>query len=117
MVAGELYNAMDAELVALRRKARRLTREYNATTEDDIVRRTVVLKALFGRFVSSPLSSYLAHALNRTTDSLAIEPPFFCDYGCNIKVGNNFYMNFDCVILDCAMVEIGDNVLCGPKVS
>ncbi len=51
MVAGELYNAMDAELVALRRKARRLTREYNATTEDDTVRRTVVLKALFGRFV------------------------------------------------------------------
>jgi maltose O-acetyltransferase len=45
-----------------------------------------------------------------------IEPPFYCDYGTHIKVGKGFYMNFDCVILDCAMVEIGDNVLCAPKV-
>jgi maltose O-acetyltransferase len=46
--------------------------------------------------------------------AIEVEPPFHCDYGTNIFVGKNFYMNFGCVILDCAEVHIGDNVLCGP---
>jgi maltose O-acetyltransferase len=45
-----------------------------------------------------------------------IEPPFHCDYGCNIEIGENFYANYNLVILDCAKVTIGDNVLIGPNV-
>ena len=45
-----------------------------------------------------------------------VEPPFRCDYGSNIVIGGNFYANYDCVILDCALVTIGDNVLFGPGV-
>lgn len=100
MLAGELYWATDPELVALRKPARRLTREYNRSSEEETQRRQAILKELFGA----------------TGERIEIEPPFYCDYGSNIYVGNNFYMNFDCLILDCAKVEIGDNVLFGPKV-
>lgn len=100
MLAGELYEAWDPELRAMRARARRLTREFNQSTEEEMDRRTALLKELFGG----------------TGESLGIEPPFYCDYGTNIVVGNWFFMNFDCVILDCARVEIGDNVMCGPKV-
>lgn len=100
MLAGQLYEAWDPELVALRQRARRLTREYNQTTEEEAPRREALLKALFGT----------------TGERLTIEPPFYCDYGVNIHVGENFFMNFDCAILDCARVEIGRNVMCGPKV-
>lgn len=99
MQDGELYDSSDPELVALRLRARRLTRQYNATTEEETVRRGQILKELFG-----------------SVGSAFIEPNFRCDYGGNIRVGENLYMNFDCVILDCAQVEIGDGVMCGPGV-
>jgi maltose O-acetyltransferase len=100
MLAGELYKAWDPELVALRARARRLCRAFNQTTDDEAEEQTRLLKELFGT----------------TGEAIKIEPPFFCDYGGNIHVGNNFFMNFDCVILDCARVDIGENVMCGPKV-
>lgn len=100
MLAGELYLASDPELVALRRAARRLTRRFNATDEDAVDTRTEILRTLLG--ACGP--------------AIEIEPPFRCDYGHNIRVGDGFYMNFDCVILDCAAVDIGEKVLCGPKV-
>jgi len=100
MLAGELYLAADPELLALRRAARRLTRAFNATREDEPETRTGILRELLGRCGAS----------------LEIEPPFRCDYGSNIRVGDGFYMNFDGVILDCAAVEIGAQVLCGPGV-
>ncbi|HEY0135754.1 MAG TPA: sugar O-acetyltransferase [Nannocystis sp.] len=100
MLAGELYLASDPELVALRRAARTITREYNATTEDEPARREALLRALFGGVGAR----------------IEVEPPFRCDYGGNIRVGDGFYMNFDGVILDCAAVEIGDQVFCGPGV-
>eukprot|EP01116_Phalansterium_solitarium_P011077 TRINITY_DN26685_c0_g1_i1.p2 TRINITY_DN26685_c0_g1~~TRINITY_DN26685_c0_g1_i1.p2 ORF type:complete len:225 (+),score=45.91 TRINITY_DN26685_c0_g1_i1:96-677(+) len=103
MLDGLLYDASDAELVAMRRHARNVLREYNATpadTDEDDARRREMLKKFFGS----------------TGNSFKIEPPFFCDYGCNIYVGEAFYMNFDCVILDCARVDIGRDVMCGPKV-
>ncbi|MGE5591703.1 MAG: sugar O-acetyltransferase [Bacillota bacterium] len=99
MLAGELYDSSDPELVALRLRARRLTRQYNATTEEEAERRAEILRELFG-----------------AVGSATIEPTFRCDYGGNIRVGRNLYMNFDCVILDCAAVEIGDNVMAGPGV-
>ena len=100
MLAGELYLATDRELVAMRRKARRLTRLYNASTEEEILKRHELLLELFGSL----------------GDGAEIEPPFYCDYGSHIHVGNNFYMNFGCVVLDVNVVRIGDNVMCGPYV-
>ena len=100
MLEGELYRASDAELVAERQEARRLTRLYNATTEQEKERRSQIILELFGSAVPK----------------IDIEPPFYCDYGSNIYVGDNFYMNFGGVILDCTSVHIGADVLCGPSV-
>lgn len=100
MLAGELYRASDTELVVERQTARRLTRLYNSTTEEEMERRSQILRELFGTVGSS----------------IDIEPPFYCDYGYNIHAGDGFYMNFGCVILDCCPVHIGEKVLCGPSV-
>ena len=100
MLAGELYLASDSELVAERERARRLSRLYNSTTEEEIEKRVQIITELFAKVESR----------------IEIEPPFYCDYGNNIYVGDKFYMNFGCVILDCNKVEIGNNVLCGPYV-
>ncbi len=75
MVAGHLYNPADPELV----KERRLVRLYNETLETEYEKRTALLKELFGS----------------TGERLFIEPNFRCDYGYNIHVGENFFMNFD----------------------
>lgn len=100
MLAGELYLAADEELVAERLKARRLARLYNATTETDDTQRREILSQWLGAI----------------GEKFEIEPPFRCDYGYNISVGNNFYANFGCILLDCARIEIGDNVLLAPNV-
>lgn len=100
MLAEELYNAGNLELKTMRQKARQLTRLFNNTTEEQLDYRTELLKQLLGA----------------TGKNIVIEPPFRCDYGCHITVGENFYANFDCVILDVANVEIGDNVMFGPRV-
>lgn len=100
MLAGELYRANEAELVTERQKARRLTRLYNSTTEQEIERRSQILFELFG--TAGP--------------TIEIEPPFYCDYGYNIHAGDGLFMNFGCVILDCMPVHIGEKVLCGPSV-
>jgi maltose O-acetyltransferase len=94
MVAGELYDAMDPELVEARARARQLLGRYNATGDRQ------ALTALFGRLA----------------DDAVVEPPFHCDYGFNISVGRRFYANVNCVFLDCAPIVIGDHVLLGPGV-
>lgn len=100
MLVGELYRSTDAELVAERQNARRLTRLYNSTTEQEMERRSQLLRELFGAVGST----------------LEIEPPFYCDYGSNIYAGDGFFMNFGGVILDCCPVHIGEKVMCGPSV-
>ncbi len=90
MLAGELYRSTDPELVTQRHKARRLTRLYNSTTEQETGRRSQILIQLFASVGST----------------IEIKPPFYCDYGSNIYVGDGFYMNFGCVILDCNTVHI-----------
>jgi maltose O-acetyltransferase len=100
MLAGELYNPSDTELVTGRKAASRLLRQYNATSEDEENIRLQILQQLFGE-VSSETQ---------------IVPPFYCDYGKNIYAGKNLYMNFGCVILDCNTVKIGENVLFAPYV-
>jgi maltose O-acetyltransferase len=108
MLAGELYRSTDAELVAERRNARRLTRLYNSTTEEEIEQRMPSAHAT--------RSQILFELFGAAGPTIEIEPPFYCDYGSNIYVGDGFFMNFGCVILDCASVHIGEKVMCGPSV-
>ncbi len=100
MIAGEPYLASDPVLRAARRRARILTRRYNVTTDEETGRRERLLRELFARVGRGVL----------------IEPPFFCDYGGNISLGDGVYVNTGCVILDCGLVNIGSNVLLGPHV-
>lgn len=100
MLAGELYDASDPQLAAARLRARQLTRRYNQSREDEGDLRASLLRELLGA----------------ASGHVSIEPPFYCDYGEHIYVGENFYMNFGGVILDCNVVRIGANVQCGPSV-
>ncbi|WP_049898725.1 sugar O-acetyltransferase [Halococcus agarilyticus] len=100
MLNGEPYDASDPELVAERERARKRTRQYNATDETAHERRNELLDELLGSTGTDPY----------------VEPPFRCDYGDNIHVGEEFYANFDCVMLDVRRIEIGRNCLVGPGV-
>jgi maltose O-acetyltransferase len=101
MLAGELYHATDPELTAGRLRARRLCREYNASTEEEPERRAQLLRELLGSM----------------TAETYIEPPFRCDYGSHLHVGRNFYANFELIVLDVCEVRIGENCFIGPRVS
>ena len=100
MLQGELYDPTDRELMIEKQTARRLARFYNQTGEKEEKIRTELLKELLGQI----------------GERFFIEPPFRCDYGYNIHLGENFYANFDCVILDVCPVTIGGNCLIGPGV-
>lgn len=100
MLDGELYNAADPELSQEREQIRRMTRLYNLTTESDGEIRVKMLKEMLGS----------------TGDYLYMEPSIHFDYGYNIHVGNHFYTNFNCTILDVCEVRIGDHCLMGPDV-
>jgi maltose O-acetyltransferase len=100
MLAGELYDAMDPELVAARDRARDLCQTLNATRESDRDVRRRLLADLFGR----------------GGDTVWMQPPFFCDYGTHILLGQRVFFNFNCVVLDVCEVRIGDFTLFGPAV-
>ncbi|MEL7224125.1 MAG: sugar O-acetyltransferase [Cyanobacteria bacterium P01_D01_bin.36] len=100
MLAGELYLASDPELAQMHADARRLLYEHNASHPDHIAQRKDIVRRLFGGI---------------GTD-FVVRPPFYCDYGCNIFAGDRLYINYDCTILDCGIVQIGNDVLIGPKV-
>lgn len=99
MLNAELYDANDPTLVEMREKARSLLGQYNQQMGQPLETRNETLKQLLG-----------------SCSTIDIQPPFFCDYGTHITAGENFFMNFNCVILDCAQVTIGKNVMCGPYV-
>lgn len=99
MLAGELYLPSDPELVAASRRAIHLLRSYNHTLPEDQARQQI-LRELLGQVGENP----------------QIVPPFHCDYGSHIFLGDRFYMNYGGVILDCNTVHIGDDVLCAPYV-
>jgi maltose O-acetyltransferase len=99
MLAGQLYDPLDPELVRARDRARDLCQDLNATREADQEARRI-LKELFGR----------------GGESVWMQPPFFCDYGSNIHLGERVFFNFNCVVLDVCRVVIGDFTLFGPAV-
>ncbi len=100
MLANEPYIAIDPELQKMHLKAQNLLHSFNFSLPDEIEQRQEIIQKLFG-------------AVGRNVE---IKPPFFCDYGCHIFAGDNIYINYDCVILDCNKVYLGSNVLLAPKV-
>jgi maltose O-acetyltransferase len=100
MLAGELYDPLDPELVRARERARDLCQDLNVTREKDQDARRRIVKELFGT----------------GGESVWMQPPFFCDYGSNIQLGERVFFNFNCVILDVCQVKIGDFTLFGPAV-
>jgi maltose O-acetyltransferase len=100
MLAGELYDPLDAELVAARERARDLCWAINGTAEREQEQRKALAMELFGA----------------GGDSVWLQPPFFCDYGANIALGHRVFFNFNCVVLDVARVTIGSHALMGPAV-
>lgn len=101
MLNQEYYICWDEELTAEREKAKDLVYDFNSRKPSERMERNQIIQKLF-------------HSIG---ENAWVESPFNCDYGYNITVGDNFYANTNCTILDCAKVTIGDNVLIGPNVS
>lgn len=100
MLSGMIYDANnDPGLIAERLECKEMCHDYNALRPKDTARREALLKSILGK----------------TGDNLLIEQPFYCDYGYNIEVGENFYANFNLVILDEAPVKFGNNVFIAPN--
>ena len=100
MLAGDLHDASDPVLVEERRRARELMHRLNVTDYGQAAAYRQIVAAL----------------LPNAAADIAIEPPFFCDYGYNIHAGGNVYFNFNCVLLDVMPIRIGANTLFGPNV-
>jgi maltose O-acetyltransferase len=100
MLDGEMYNPADPVLLKEREEVRRMVRIYNQTLETDVEKRTALLKELLGS----------------TEKNVYMEPNIRFDYGYNTHVGENFFANFDCTILDVCEVRIGDNCMLAPGV-
>lgn len=101
MLDEELYDSTDPELVNDRLNAKEICFEINHLHPKEVEKRNELLKKLLGK----------------TEQSYYIEPPFYCDYGYNMKIGDNFYANHNFIVLDCNTVEIGHDVYIGPNVS
>jgi maltose O-acetyltransferase len=100
MTAGEMYDPLDTELVGARERVRDLCQALNATRERDADERRRLLTQIFAR----------------GGDSVWMQPPFFCDYGFNIELGERVFFNFNCIVLDVCQVRIGSFTLFGPSV-
>ncbi|MBR6098676.1 sugar O-acetyltransferase [bacterium] len=99
MLSGEEYLPETNELKTDRKRAKALCNKINSISDTENTERKILLKKLLGK----------------CEDDIIIEPNFFCDYGYNISAGRAFYINHNCVILDCAPVKFGDNVIIGPN--
>ncbi len=100
MLAGELYRSADPELIAARQYVASLLRRYNQTLPADEAGRAALLSELLGS----------------GGESAVIMPMFACDYGKNIRLGQRAFINYNCVFLDCALIEIGDDLQMAPAV-
>ena len=100
MLAGELYDALDKQLSDERLRTRLLIKKLNDSSEDEIEVRNKILKEL----------------IPNAGSGLWLQPPFYCDYGTNILIGEKVFFNFNCVVLDVTFVTIGSRTLFGPNV-
>ena len=100
MLAGELYDALDPELVVARNRGRDLCQMLNTSREGDQALRRFICTELFGD----------------GGQSVCMQPPFYCDYGSNIELGDRVFFNFNCIVLDVCRVTIGDYTMFGPAV-
>jgi len=100
MLAGEMYDPLDPELSAARERARDLCQDLNASREGEQALRRRILVELFGS----------------GGDTVWMQPPFYCDYGTNMLLGERVFFNFNCVVLDVCQVKIGSFTLFGPAV-
>ena len=100
MLIGDLYDPLDAELTSARERARDLCQALNATREAEQEALRRILSELFGK----------------GGETVIMQPPFYCDYGSNIELGERVFFNFNCVVLDVCPVRIGDFTLFGPAV-
>ena len=99
MLCHKLYDANDEELRKDRTRCKSLCQKYNNLPVDDFDARKTLVKEIMGK----------------TGESMLVEPDFWCDYGWNIEVGENFYANHGLVILDAGKVMFGDNVFIAPS--
>ena len=100
MLAGDLYHAADTELLTERRHAQQILVRYNAAPDDGQMLRTDLLRDFLGG----------------VGEGTVVLPTFTCDYGYNISLGRNVFINYHCIFLDCAPIAIGDDVQIGPAV-
>ncbi|MBE0674793.1 MAG: sugar O-acetyltransferase [Bacteroidales bacterium] len=100
MLSGELYSAVDPELAEERLRARLLLKELNDSPDDEDEKRKTLLRKL----------------IPGAGAGLWLQPPFYCDYGYNIKTGEKVFFNFNCVVLDVMQITIGSRTLFGPNV-
>ena len=100
--SGKLYNAMDEEIMAEQRKCIARVNAYNATTPEEGEKRQELMKQIFAK----------------VGKKCYIEPPFHCNFGGKfISLGDNVYINFEFIAVDDTFIEIGNNVLIGPRVT
>ena len=102
MLAGEIYSAVDQQLIEELMETREVLYEYNSLRPTETRRMKEILKGLLGHVAD---------------DELIINQPFRCDYGKQIRVGKRFFANFNFTVLDEAFVTIGDDCFIGPNVS
>jgi len=100
MIAGELYDPLDKQLVEDRLQTRLLIKALNDGREDETEQRSRILKEL----------------IPNAAPDLWLQPPFYCDYGYNMQVGERVFFNFNCIVLDVAPVTIGSRTMFGPNV-
>ena len=98
MISGQPYTVNDDYLRSLNQRARKFQRLFNQEEDKEV--RQAIIKEWFGT----------------TGEHIYIEPSIFCDYGVNIHVGENFYANYNCTLLDVCPITIGDNCMLGPNV-
>ena len=101
MQAHQIYNDFDADLFNRRVEAKKLFREFNRTEDEETERRQKIMRKLF----------------KKVGERVWMEPDFTCEFGKNITIGSDVYINFGCTLLDCGQITIGDHTLLGPHVS
>ena len=101
MQKGQIYNDFDADLFNRRVAAKKLFKEFNRTEDEEVEKRKEIMRKLF----------------KKVGERVWMEPNFTCEFGKNISIGNDVYINFGCTLLDCGQITIGNNTLLGPNVS